>query len=146
MSWTPWKAAEKQVSEFFGGKRRVRINYSDFAGDIEHPRLAIEVKQGKQIPSYLNAKFPTVIRALAKSYVIYPAHKTQEMVDVIKSGNAHCFETRVRKDAKFLLDGLRQASAYPENTGKIPILAMKPPRCRGFIVAMSLYDWFDLYL
>ena len=51
MTWKPWKSAEKEVAEFFGGMRRVRMSYSEVAGDIIHPHYSIEVKYGKCIPA-----------------------------------------------------------------------------------------------
>lgn len=47
---TAWKDFEREVAKFFGGRRRVRIDYSESIGDIIHPSLSIECKYGKQVP------------------------------------------------------------------------------------------------
>ena len=50
-SKTAWKNAEREVSRYFGGIRRVRISYGESGSDIIHPLYSIEVKYGKQIPA-----------------------------------------------------------------------------------------------
>ena len=51
MSWTRWKAFEKQVADVVRGTRRTRVNYAESVGDVIHPKYSIECKYGKQIPN-----------------------------------------------------------------------------------------------
>ncbi len=50
MSWAGWRAFEKECADYFGGIRRVRVNYGESIGDIIHPLYSIEVKYGLQCP------------------------------------------------------------------------------------------------
>lgn len=45
-----WKDFEREVAEYFGGVRRIRIDYGESIGDIIHPTLSIECKYGLQCP------------------------------------------------------------------------------------------------
>lgn len=45
-----WGRFEKEVAKALGGIRRIRISYSEVAGDVIHSFYSIECKYGKQIP------------------------------------------------------------------------------------------------
>jgi len=127
-----WKLAEKEVAEFFGGMRRVRMSYSERAGDIIHPTLSIEVKYGKCIPKYLRVTEPTLLNYdedLPRFYLCpsYLLHKDTVFKHVVKRGKF-----------KFMLDAYRQAKNYSDKTA---VVCVKGKGMRGFIVIWQSPDY-----
>ena len=129
--WARWKAAELQVSEFFGGKRRIRVTYSEEIGDIIHPHYSIEVKYGKQIPKYLITKHPLMLVVGKRKFRVFPSSDILIHRQMI-SYNVLFLTERRRKTAKFLLDAITQAKRY--NPDLRPVVAVKSPRMRGFVI------------
>jgi len=124
-----WKDAERQVAKLLGGKRRVRINYSESCEDVHHAKYSIEVKYGKQIPKWIGKIRQPVI--LNNVLVLFPlASMSFESATEIK-----------RIKIKFLLAGMVQAHSY--NIGKVPMLCMKPVGYRGIIGCLYLLDFLD---
>jgi len=127
----PWKAAEKEVAEYFGGLRRVRIRYDESIGDIIHPKYSIEVKWGKQVPCYLRVIEPTILEVgerrqgtkLMREYYLRPSGY------IVR----HAWAQRVkRKSAKFLVDAINQALRY--DPSKIALVCVKSRGMRGFVI------------
>ena len=137
-----WKAAEREVAKFFGGRRRVRVSYDESIGDIIHYRLSIEVKYGKQIPKYLIPPqgYPTVLCVGAARYRM--AHSSCIIPDLNhrlgRRRRRHAFQvnalvwgTRRIRRAKFLKDAMEQARSY--NPTLKPLVCVKAKRMRGFV-------------
>ena len=101
------------------------MQYSEVSGDIAHNKYSIECKYGNQIPGYLaSISKPT---SMGVDYVAYPFG---DLGTQIKEGRQGRF--------KFLKDGIRQAESY---NALIPVLCVKRPNQRGFVVAVRLKDW-----
>lgn len=122
-----WKNAEKEVAKFFGGKRRIRVSYSEKIGDVIHPHYSLEVKYGKQIPKYLVPVVPTLLN---DKYWICPSQLLIVHDDVMKV-NTTCWVCKKQKTVNFLEDSLDQAERY--NPTMRPIVCVKPKNYRGFI-------------
>lgn len=123
-----WKSFEKEVAEFFGGKRVVRVSYGESAPDVMHPTLAIECKYGGQVP--VKARSPFRFIRNGKPIIGFHANalKKEELSEV--------------KPLKFICDGIDQCVGYEESAGKLPVLCLKAPRMRGFI-AVCYEEDFD---
>ena len=123
MSWARWKAAEKEIAEALGGKRRMRVSYSESIGDIIHPKYSIEVKYGKQIPKILRVRHPMVLQLGLSRYTLEPSY----------NGLCHCWSYKKigRNSLKFLEKAFDQAKRY--NPTKKPLVCLKPPNYKGFI-------------
>jgi len=117
---TSWKQFEKEVAKYFGGMRRVRINYAESIGDIVHPRYSIECKYGKQVPRYMCVTKPTLLN---KRWVLYPSGWPDVSLQ---------FESLARKECKFLELGMNQAKRYDPT--KEPILCVKGKGMHGFVI------------
>ena len=124
-----WKNAERQVAKILGGKRRVRINYSESCEDVYHAKYSIEVKYGKQIPKWIGKIRQPVI--LNKVLVLFP----------LSSGSFDSATEVERMKIGFLVDGMVQAHSY--NGRKTPLLCMKPVGYRGIIGCLYLLDYMD---
>ena len=130
---TSWKDAERQAAKILGGKRRVRIHYSESCEDVYHTKYAIEVKYGKQNPKWVRKiKEPLIINGV---------------LILFKLGAPASFEKAGGKrlvKIKFLVDGMCQANSYnTPGSKKVPLLVMKPPRCKGLIGCMYIMDFLD---
>lgn len=93
-----------------------------------HSIFAVECKYGRQIPKYCIVDTPT---ELNKEYVLLPSSKMDCLL-------WNCED--LGYDLGFLQKGMAQAQQYNED--KIPLLCLKPPYYRGFIMVM----WKDDYL
>ena len=119
--------AEKEVAEFFGGERRVRVNYAESASDVIHPTYTFEVKYGKQIPKTLAIDVPTIITSNGKRYYCTLSRCLLPMA-----------WHRKKKSVKFLDKAMEQARNY--RADRIPVVCVKPDRFRGFVfITESLY-------
>ena len=125
----PWKLAEKEVAEKLGGTRRVRVSYEEKIEDVLHPRYALEVKYGNQVPAYCCVKILTsngeydLIPSSQWSWGIPPRRfKIQ----------------RITRD-QFIVDGLAQACGY--NPKKIPMLCVKAKGMQGFVIILRHSDY-----
>jgi hypothetical protein len=49
-----WKLTERKLAELLGGKRVPVHSTSECKSDIDHPCLGIEVKERKEVPSWLS--------------------------------------------------------------------------------------------
>ncbi len=124
-----WKDAERQVARILGGKRRIRVNYSESCEDVYHAKYSIEVKYGNQIPKWIERIRQPVI--LNKVLVLF-------------SLSSSSFESAVemeRKKIKFLVEGMIQAHSY--NRRKTPLLCMKPVGHKGIIGCLYLLDYLN---
>ena len=124
-----WKDAERQVAKILGGKRRVRINYSESCEDVYHPKYAVEVKYGKQVPKWIGKIRQPVI--LNKVLVLFPLSSSS-------------FDSAIeikRVKIRFLVDGMVQAHSY--NIRKVPLFCMKPVSYRGIIGCLYLLDYLN---
>jgi len=124
-----WKDAERQVARLLGGKRRVRVNYSESCEDVYHTKYSIEVKYGNQVPKWIGKIRQPVI--LNKVLVLFP----------LSSGS---FESAIeieRIKIKFLAKGMIQAHSYDKR--KMPLLCMKPVGYRGIIGCLYLLDYLN---
>lgn len=129
-----WKQAEKEVAEFFGGIRRVRVEYGESVADNIHPLYSIEVKWGKQIPTCLSVRVPTKLYTEKGVYCMAPS----------KFFDARFIKWRwtppsivgwVRKRRirmQFLEDAMDQARQY--NDELMPLVCVKPKGRHGFII------------
>ena len=124
-----WKDAERQVARILGGKRRVRINYSESCEDVHHTKYSIEVKYGKQVPKWIGKIRKPVI--LNKVLVLFP----------LSSGSFASATEIERVKIRFLVDGMVQAYSY--NIRKTPMLCMKPVGYRGIIGCLYLLDFME---
>lgn len=124
-----WKDAERQVAKLLGGRRRIRINYSESCEDVYHPRYSIEVKYGKQVPKWVGKIRRPVI--LNGALVLFP----------LASGSFESSTEIRRIKIKFLLAGMVQAHSY--NIVKVPMLCMKPVGYRGIIGCLYLLDYLE---
>lgn len=123
-----WKEAEKEVAEFFGGTRRIRVSYSESVCDVIHSDYSLEVKYGKQIPKYLKAKVITVLESKDTTYILTPSELW---------GKAVNHKTKIKKESvKFLSDAMSQAVRYCP--AKKPIVCVKPHRWVGFVIVEVL--------
>lgn len=84
-----WKEAEKEVAEFFGGTRRVRISYSESACDVIHSEYSLEVKYGKQIPKYLKVKVITELFSNGVRYRLTPSEEWRKPVFFVSTNSQH---------------------------------------------------------
>ena len=132
-----WKSAEKEVAEFFGVKRRIRVSYDESVGDTTaHPVFSIEIKYGGQVPKYLSHKTPKIIIYGDRVFKSCPSEYWDD------------FEWReagfvIRKDIKFLSDALDQAKTY--NPTKIPLVCVKPRNRKGFIIIVEVVNGSDTF-
>ncbi len=118
-----WKAAEKEVAEVLGGKRRHRVSYSESCEDVYHLKYSIEVKQGKQIPKYCRVKEPTIIDVTnGQCYHLWPGKMDENKV----------FTVVRRRSATFLERAFAQATSY--DCLKPPIVGLKPKGWHGVII------------
>lgn len=127
---TAWKNFEKEVASFFGGLRRIRINYSESVEDITHPKYSIECKYGNQVPKYISGvDMPTS----NGEYVLIPSTEW--------SWRIPCNRFVIKKLVKdrFIVDGIAQAYGYDRT--KVPMLCAKPRGRRGFVIAMRYSDY-----
>lgn len=131
----PWKLAEKQVAKVLGGLRRHRVSYSESIEDVLHPYYSVEVKYGKQVPKCCRVKKPTVIKSGRRWFLLIPdgfwKSETSSEVQWIHLGGP-----MVNKRVKFLEKAMDQAASYSED--KIPIVGLKPRRCRGVIIVEEM--------
>lgn len=130
-----WKSAEKEVAEFFGVQRRIRVRYDESIGDTTaHDVYSIEVKYGKQVPKYLCLKWPTIVSANGRHFAVIRSDLWfggDQLADTL------LFEVKnIKGDVKFLTDALDQARSY--NPAKVPLACFKPRSCRGFIMAVEV--------
>jgi hypothetical protein len=127
-----WKDAERQVARLLGGRRRVRINYSESCEDVYHTGYSIEVKYGKQVPKWIGnicrRGGPVILNSVL---VLFP---------LASSSFASAIEAK-RVKIKFLVEGMIQAHSY--NIRKVPILCMKPVGYKGIIGCLYLLDYLD---
>lgn len=130
MSWARWKAAEKEVAEYFGGHRRLRVQYDERIGDIIHPTLSIEVKYGKCIPKYLQINNSTTLCVGTAVYLL--TLSTQE--DILKT--AGIYEVKKKKQVVFLEQAFNQAQSY--NPTLEPVVCVKAAGMTGFIIVKRL--------
>ena len=129
----PWKCAEKQVAKILGGRRRIRVQYSESIEDVIHPMYAIEVKYGKQIPKWVVSRCMTV----NERYILFPLEYLPRYGLAGLISLASQWPVRVFKSkTKFIEDGLRQALSYREHG--IALLCMKRPRMRGVVGCLDL--------
>lgn len=136
MSWKRWKALEKQVAKALGGQRRVRVSYSESVEDVIHDTYAIECKYGKQVPAYCRVKSPVVYYyPNGEAFLLFPEKDCWVMDD--KDWHLPL----KRRDCGFVKLGLTQARGYDPK--KIPILCMKSPGMRGFVIGMYYMDWYS---
>jgi hypothetical protein len=125
MGWEAWKSAEQEVSEYFKGKRRIRVSYNEKVGDIIHPVFSIEVKYGKQVPGYLKGDVPFVLE-----------EKYWGMLSAcLKKGLPFFWERKKAKGTKFIDEAMEQAKRYYPK--KIPMVCVKSPRQRGFTIVVG---------
>jgi len=126
-----WKDAERQVARILGGKRRVRINYSESCEDVYHAKYSVEVKYGKQVPKWIGKacrRDPVILNSVL---VLFPLSSSS-------------FESAIeikRKKIKFLVEGMMQAHSY--GSMKTPLLCMKPVGYRGIIGCLYLLDYLN---
>ncbi len=124
-----WKDAERQVAKLLGGRRRVRVNYSESCEDVYHTKYSIEVKYGKQVPKWIGRiKKPIILNG---ALVLFP-------LESVSFDQAIEIE---RVKIRFLVDGMVQAHSY--NIRKTPMLCMKPVGYRGIIGCLYLLDYLD---
>ena len=126
MGWARWRATEKEVAEFFGGKRRVRVNYAESASDVIHHKYTFEVKYGKQIPKCLAVDMPTIFISKGKRYWASTSLCLLPLAWYKK-----------KKRIKFLDDAMEQARGYRGD--RIPVVCLKPVRFRGFVFITESY-------
>lgn len=130
---TGWKDAERQAAKILGGKRRVRVNYSESCEDIYHTKYAIEVKYGKQNPKWIRKiKDPVIVNSV---------------LVLFRLGESVLFDKATEKKRvkiKFLVDGMCQANSYNyHQTKKIPLFVMKPPGYKGLVGCMYIIDFLE---
>ncbi len=132
-----WKKLEKDVARFFGGVRRVRINYSEACEDVLHDQLALECKYGKQVPKYLVPDVPVLFSVGDRSFILSPGTDLLE-VDGKRVLNVGLLGLvpRKRKNATFLTKALEQAANYAPD--KTPVACFKRPNMHGFVVGWEL--------
>ena len=131
---------EKEVAEYFGGSRHVRINRAEVHGDIDGVSgLSIECKYGKQVPSYalVGAPLEYVVNCSTRIHLIPSGCVDGHETLALATGKAgtHSYwlwwERKIKNEAHFIANGLAQAESYGE--GK-PILCVKKPRMKGFVI------------
>ena len=135
-----WKASELEVSKYFKGLRRVRIQYDESIGDVIHPHFSLEVKYGKQIPKYLDVEFPTMLKVARRGV----KHRWYKVIPStwlgVRDKRIWCctlfYETNVIATAKFLESAMKQAKRY--NPTLRPVVCVKPKRRRGFICVWEI--------
>lgn len=137
-----WKLAEKEVSTALGGQRRVRIDYSESVEDVIHPRFAIEVKYGKQVPKYCCVAEPVIlydtkVGLVCDAYVLFPSKDIGWMLKGVKP-NSEFMKSRSCR-CGFIEAGIAQARAY--NKDKVPVLCVKAKNMRNFVLVMQYGDW-----
>ena len=130
MAWARWRAFEKEVAKHLNGLRRVRVNYGESCEDVAHKTFAIECKYGKQVPGYTKVKTP--IELNREYYLIPSACLGQIPTEVVDVGY----------DLEFLQRGMAQAQSYNED--KIPLLCLKPPNWKRFIMVFWKTDYLTL--
>jgi len=124
-----WKDLEKEVAEYFGGKRNIRVGYHDKKSDVDHPVYSIECKYGKQVPSYLRVTRPTQISeglAVPSQDAFYDLQKEKLAI------TGRFIQSSYKGDMAFLFNALKQAAGY--SPLKIPVVCVKYPRQRGFTI------------
>lgn len=133
-----WKNAERQVAKILGGTRRIRVQYSESCEDVHHTQYAIEVKWGKQIPSWI-AKAIGIGETVLVYYSLWDRVVIFPLQDHPLSLSRDKMTKKImRKRKKFLHDGLLQAQSY---SSKIPLLCLKPRGYRGIIGCMWVRDY-----
>jgi len=132
-----WKQFEKEVSEFFGATRIVRVSYDEVAGDMSHPRFSIECKYRSKLPKYLNVKDPTLLKVVDRRFVVTPEQFVK--IEGVKP-NVHALVTVPKKSnqAQFITSTLDQAKRY--NPDLFPVACFKGKNQRGFICVWEILD------
>ena len=126
-----WKRLEKEAAEAFGGIRRVRISYSERAGDIIHPLFSIECKWGKQIPKWVK-----------DGPIIWGDCVIISLKDIKREAKGGIIRRTHRdRSCKFIADAMIQALSYDKTKKKIPLVAFKLPGMRGLIFCVRCYDY-----
>jgi hypothetical protein len=96
---------------------------------VTHPRYAIEVKYGKQVPKYAG-----VTRLTSNGeYDLIPSWMWIWGIPAKRF-----LIQRITRD-QFIVDGLAQAHSYHDK--KIPMLCVKPARFHGFVIIMRHSDY-----
>lgn len=127
-----WKLAEKETAMLLGGKRRIRVSYSESVEDVLHDIFSIEVKYGKQVPKTVVVKEPTYY---GDDYVLMPS---KDYLWMLWRGKKPVSFKRCSA-TMFLHDGLTQAAKYCDK--KTPVLSMKPTGHRGLILCFWTKDY-----
>lgn len=135
MASKAWKDFEREVATAFGGKRRIRISYSESCEDIIHPTLAIECKYGLQVPLASVVNDPTD----RDSFVLIPSEKLNYLERQV--GMDGFYPVAGKSGRIFFRLGLEQARMYASD--KTPLLCMKRPRQRGFTAVMHKSDYLE---
>lgn len=126
-----WKRAEKEVAEFFGGLRRIRIRYDESIGDVIHPTYSIEVKYGNQVPKCLTPRIPTELRMGRKKYRLVPSKFCEVSKNLLFYKTLWWVKKKTKKII-FLEDAMSQARKYQKKLK--PLVCVKPRRRHGFII------------
>ena len=124
-----WKNLEREVAKHFGGIRRIRISYSEKAGDIIHPKYSIECKYGKCIPKYLRYAQPTRLIVGRKSYIVVPSTLENYVMSIF-------IPEVVKKSVVFLANAIAQAKRY--NPTLMPLVCVKYKNQRGFNICYEV--------
>ena len=129
-----WKELEKQVADFFGGLRVVRIAYDEVAGDVIHPIYSIECKYGGQVPKHLSPRVPTEITVgfgrSRRRFRIVPSQFC-EMDGKLLYYRTLGWVKKTLKTSHFLRDAIKQAKRY--NPTLTPLVCVKPKGRHGFM-------------
>ena len=134
-----WKAAEAEVAGYFGGTRRVRVSYSEKIGDIIHPKYSIEVKWGKQVPSYLDVRQATNLTVGKRMFNMVPSCELDYFRDIELDSCAIIAVEKKRKKARFLEEAIEQARGY--NPTLVPLVCVKRRSRRGFVCIWEARSW-----
>jgi len=129
-----WKAFEKEVAEYFGGLRRVRVSYNESVGDIIHPNYSIECKYGGQVPDYLTPRVPTQLTVGKQVYLLIPSRFLQVYKNNM-TWNIIAWVHKKRNLAVFLVRGMRQAKKY--NPMLSPVVCVKSTGRHGFVIVFK---------
>ena len=124
-----WKAFEQEVADFFGGTRRVRINYSESIGDIIHPNYSIECKYGGQVPLYLCPKAIVRLTSGGTKYWVVPSDKLYSQICQF-SPLGEFVINRYKRVILFLDRAMNQARRY--NPTLKSVVCVKKKNQRGF--------------
>jgi hypothetical protein len=110
------------VATYFGGTRRIRVNYSEKIGDIIHDTFSIEVKYGKQVPVWCVVQRPTIVKK--NNYTIY--------LEPSDFDGLPLYEEKKVRGVQFLLDAFEQAKNY--DPSKPALVCVKRRGQRGFTI------------